>query len=168
MAFYTSGTRFISFATYDDVVMRDSRLFESNEILTEAVTDDLLEIASQRILTTLKNTDWWREYNFSRNTALKNDLRLIPVIDPFNIDGLEQEFKDLNVYLCLSEYLLPRVADFGNPESAEVEKIKHYADRYTQMLQAIIEDGSWYDYSGDGTISTDEKAPSRTNRVRTR
>jgi hypothetical protein len=168
MAFYTSGTRFISFAVYDDVVQRDSRLFESNEILTENITDDLLALASQRILTSLKNTDWWREYNFRRNTSLQNDLRQVPAVDPFNIDGLEQEFKDLNVYLCLSEYLLPRVADFGNPESAEVQKIKHYKESYEDLLRAVIEDGSWYDYSGNGTISVDEREPAKVNQVRTR
>jgi hypothetical protein len=168
MAFYISGTRFISFAVYDDVVQRDSRLFESNEILTETMTDDLLQLSSQRILTTLKNTDFWRQYNFQRNASLNNDLRSVPEVNPLNIDGLEQEFKDLNVYLCLSDYLLPKVADFGNPESAEVEKIKHYKLRYEQTLKEIIEDGSWYDYSGDGNITVDERMPVRTNLVRIR
>lgn len=168
MAFYISGTRFISFATYDDVVIRDSRLFESNEILTEAITDDLLQTASQRILTRLKNTDWWKEYNFRRNASLNYDLRQVPAINPLYIIGLEQDFKDLNVYLCLSEYLLPKVADFGNPQSAEVEKIKYYRERYDDLLKVIIEDGSWYDYSGDGNITISEKQPTRTNLVRVR
>jgi len=42
MAFITSGTTVLSFATYDDVVDRDQRVFEANEGLTVDVVEDLL------------------------------------------------------------------------------------------------------------------------------
>jgi len=55
-----------------------------------------------------------------------------------------------------------------NIESAEVQKIKHYKEAYEDLLKAVIEDGSWYDYSGDGDISVDERMPVRVNQVRVR
>jgi hypothetical protein len=66
------------------------------------------------------------------------------------------------------EYLLPSVADFGNPQSAEVEKIKFYKDQYTALFTQVIESGDWYDFDGDSNIAVSEKSPSITNRVRTR
>jgi hypothetical protein len=168
MAFIFNGSTFYSFASYEEVVQRDQRLFESNEGLTDIIVEDLLSLASTRILTKLKNSDWWKDYNFKRNSTLQNDVRLLPAVNPSNIDGSEQEFKDLAIYLALYEYILPKVADFGNPQSAEMEKIKFYKEAFEDLYKEVIEDGSWYDYSGDGNISTDEKMPARTNLVRVR
>lgn len=164
---YTNGT-FISFAVYANVTERDSRFFEANEGFTELQVNDLLAQASQRILTQIRNTDWWKEYQFSRNASLNYDMRLLPDVDPDNIKAREQEFKDLNVYFALAEYLLPKVADFGNETSAEVVKIKYYKDQYYALFKELIQAGDWYDFSGSGTITSDEKQPSRVNLVRVR
>lgn len=168
MAFNYEDSTFVSFATYADVTARDQRFFEANEGLTSVQVEDLLALASQRILTQIRNSDWWKDYQFSRDTALKYDLRLLPAVDPDNIKAREQEFKDLNIYFAMSEYLLPKVADFGNETSAEVVKIKFYKDLYTALFQEVLQSGDWYDFSGNGTIATDERAPSTINRVRTR
>jgi hypothetical protein len=74
----------------------------------------------------------------------------------------------LCVYLALAEYILPRVADFSNQDSAEVQKIKYYEDKTEKLLTELIEAGDWYDFAGDGTINTSDKAPSRLNLVRVR
>lgn len=168
MAFNYNDTTFVSFADYADVTVRDQRFFEANEGFTELDVNDLLKQSSSRILNKIRSSDWWRDYNFKRNPALNNDVRLVPVVNPDNIDGREQEFKDLNIYHCLYEYLLPKVADFGNAQSAEMEKIKFYKEAFEDLYKEIIEAGDWYDYNGDHTIATSEKQPVRLNLVRVR
>ena len=169
MAFNYNGSTFVSFAVFADVVQRDSRLFEANEVINNStLVNELLALSSQRILTKIKISDWWAKYNFDRNSSLQNDVRQLPVVNPDKIDAMEQEFKDMNIYHALYEYILPRVADFGNETSAEVVKIKHYKDQFDMLYKEVIESGSWYDFDGDNTVETDEKAPGIVNRVRTR
>jgi hypothetical protein len=168
MAFNYNGNTFVSFANYADVTVRDQRFFEANEGFTELQVIDLLTQSSLRILNKIRSSDWWRDYNFKRNSSLNNDVRQVPVVNPNNIDGREQEFKDLNIYHCLYEYLLPRVADFGNATSAEMEKIKFYKEAFEDLYKEIIEAGDWYDYNGDNTIAVSEKQPVRINLVRVR
>lgn len=168
MAFNIINNVFVSFAVYADVAARDQRFFEANEGLTSTDVDNLLAQASQRILTQIKNTDWYRQGAFANDASLKHDVRLLPAVNPKNILSKEQEFKDLNIYFAMSEYLLPKVADFGRDNSAEVAKIKFYRDAYNVLLQEVLESGDWYDFSGNGSIATEEKHPVRINRVRIR
>lgn len=168
MAFYFSYQTFISFATYDDLVQRDQRILEANESLTQAEIDDYLKQASQRILTQIRNTDWWQDYVFDLDTSLNRNIRLLPSVNPQYIRAREQEFKDLNIYFALVEYIYPRVADFGNPESAEVAKINFFKDQYNVLFKELVESGDWYDFDGDQAISTTEKSPNKQNRVRVR
>jgi hypothetical protein len=169
MAFNYTDDEFVSFAEYADVVQRDARLFESNEVINSAETiDELMAQASQRILTQLRNTGWWKQYQFDRDASLQRNLRLLPSINPDNIQSREQEFKDLNIYFAMAEYILPLCADFGNETSAEVVKIAHYRDQYTNLFNEIVEAGDWYDFDADGTVETAEKAPSLVNRTRVR
>ena len=164
--FIYSYKTFVSFATYEDVTQRDSRVFEANEDLTESEVNDYLEQASQRILTQIRNTDWWKDYQ--RRQANIVDPRLLPAVNPDYIIARTQEFKDLNVYFALQEYIFPSIADFGNPDSAEIAKIKFYKDQYNVLFQEVIESGDWYDFSEDGTIDTADKMPATVNRVRVR
>jgi hypothetical protein len=168
MAFITTTTTFTSFAEYQDVLDRDQRLFEANEGLTETIIEDALIRASDRILSRIRATDWWQDYQFSRNTALKNDPRLVPSVNPLLIKGRVADFTDLCVFYALEDYLLPKVADFANPESSEIQKIAYYKEKSEDLFKEIIEDGSWYDFDGDGTVETTEKAPARLNLVRVR
>lgn len=168
MAFYFSYQTFVSFATYDDLVQRDQRILEANEALTQAEIDEYLKQASQRILTQIRNTDWWKEYVFERNTSLNRDPRLLPSVTPSYIRAREQEFKDLNIYFALAEYIYPSVADFGNPDSAEIAKINFFRDQYTRLFKDLVEAGDWYDFDGDTAIETAEKEPNKQNRVRVR
>lgn len=168
MAFRLISSVFKSFAFATDVTGRDPRFIEANEGIQTADIESALEQSSQRILTQIRNTDWWANYQFSRDVALKRDVRLLPSVDPLFILSREQEFKDLNVYFALTEYLFPGRADFGDETSAEVVKIQFYKDLYNNLFDEIIRAGDWYDFSKNGSIVTDEKAPSQTNRVRVR
>lgn len=168
MAFIFSNQTLISFATYDDLVQRDQRVLEANESLTQDEIDEYLKQASQRILTQIRNTDWWNQACSRINPALGNDQRLLPVVNPSLIRAREQEFKDLNIYFALYEYIYPSVADFGNPESAEMAKIKFFTDQYAKLFQELIQSGDWYDFDNDKTIETGEKFPGLVNRVRVR
>jgi hypothetical protein len=168
MTFRIISGVFKSFASASDVTGRDPRFFEANEGVTTADIESALEQSSQRILTQIRNTDWWANYQFSRNTALNRDVRLLPVVDPLYILAREQEFKDLNVQFALLEYLYPSRADFGDETSAEVKKIAFYLDLYNKLFIEVIQAGDFYDFSKSGTITTDEKAPGWTNRVRVR
>lgn len=166
MAFNYNSGNFISFATFEEAVARDQRFFESNEGFTNAQVTDQLAQASQRILTKIKSTDWWRDYQFARDPSLKSDVRRLPDVDPDRIIQSQQDFKDLNIYFAFAEYLMPRAADFSN--EADVNKINFYKDQYTALFKELIEDGSWYDFNADGTVEITERAPSRVNLVRVR
>lgn len=166
MAFNIQSGNFISFAVYSEVTARDQRFFESNEGFTELQVNDLLAQASQRILAKLKATDWWQDYQFSRDASLQRDQRQLPDVNALKIKGREQDFKDLNIYFAMAEYLLPRATDWSN--AADVEKVKFYKEQFTELFKELIEDGRWYDFDGDGTVELTERAPSRTNLVRVR
>lgn len=168
MAFNYNNTTFVSFAVTSELQDRDQRLFEANEGLTTEIVNNDLALASQRILSKIRNTDWWKEYQFTRNTGLNNDLRLLPSVNPDNIKSRQQEFKDLNIYFAMAEYLLPKVADFGNETSAEMTKIKFYKDQFNNLFDEIIQSGDWYDFDADGSVETSERQPSKLKLVRIR
>lgn len=173
MAFILSGSTVISFAEYEDVQAIDQRLFEANEGFTDVIVEDALEKATTRILNKIKSSDWWKGY-YIRQTA-GNDTSIytsttisVPAPVGARILTRKDEFTDMCVYFALSEYLYPKVADFGNTDSAERQKIGFYDEKYRQMFKDLLEAGDWYDFSGNGTISALEKAPSRQNLVRAR
>lgn len=172
MAFISQGSSFYSFADYDDVVSKDSRLFSANEGLTSDVVEDSLIRSTQRILDQLRASSWWKSY-YIRQTGSMADVVVgqsvqVPALDPFLIKARQQDFTDLCVYHTLSEYLLPRVADFGNPESAERQKLGFYDEKFRSLFDQLVTDGDWYDFDNDGNIANAEKYPFVTNLVRRR
>ena len=173
MAFIVSAGNVISFAEYDDVTAIDQRLFEANEGFTDVIVEDALEKATTRILNKIKASDWWKGYyiNQSSNTGQSfNTSTLIDVPAPTGskIIARKDEFTDMCVYYTLAEYLYPKVADFGNTDSAERQKIGFYDEKFRAMFKDLLESGDWYDFDGDATIAALEKAPSRQNLVRRR
>lgn len=168
MAFIISLGNFISFADYGDVQQRDQRLFETNEGFTEATVEDLLEQGSTRILTKLRASDWWKSYQFKMDPSLHHDSRLLPAVDPLRIHQRLQDFTDLCVYYTLYEYILPKIADFTNDGNADVKKIEFYRDKFNQLFEELLVDGSWYDFDNDGVVETSEKYPTLHNLIRVR
>lgn len=174
MAFIKSGTNVLSFAEYDDVTAIDQRVFEANEGLTDVVVEDILMRSTQRIISILTASDWWRAYYIRQSAGTYDPLLFtsglisVPSLNPDKIKARLADFTDLCVYHALANYILPKIADFSNQDSAERVKIGFFNEKFRSMFQELIDDGSWYDFSGDGTISNTEKFPQRSNVVRVR
>lgn len=159
MAFITENDTVISFAEYSDVLQKDQRLFDSNEGLTDDVVEDALIRATERILNRVRSTVWWREYYLNRSNVTIRTQADIPALDPNKIISRSNDFTDLCVYWALSEYILPQVADFGNEEDNEKNKMSWYANRFESLFGELIEAGDWYDFDDDGTVQSDEMDP---------
>jgi hypothetical protein len=176
MAFINPGqTGVIAFAEYTDVTSTDQRLFEANEgIADETMVEDLTTKATNRILQLIRNTGWWKRYYLleaSEAQRLATNTRNTPDVPLPNANLIlarQADFTDLCVYFTLYEYLLPKVADYSAQDNAEVQKIGVYRTKFDVLFKELIEDGSWYDFDFDGTITEFEKLPTRVNLVRAR
>ena len=157
MAFITSGTTVLSFATYDDVEDRDQRLFEANEGLTVDVVEDLLIRSTERILSQLRSSEWWRTYYLNQSGVSISNMANIPELDASRILSRQNDFTDLCVFHCFYYYIMPRIADFSNENNAERMKIGHYQQKYNDLFGELITAGDWYDFDNDGTVQSDEK-----------
>lgn len=180
MAFITVNGQVVSFAEYTDVVQKDQRLFEDNEIRVPAnsgfvdiqdFVEDMLEKSTQRILLKIKASTWWQMYNNYVGNPI-SDLNALPsvnptLIDPANALGRRQQFTDMCVYYCIKEYLMPLVANFTEGTS-DLQKIEYYDRKYNDIFNELISIADWYDFNNDGTIQTGEKAVSYYMNRRTR
>lgn len=137
-----------SFAEFQDVLDHDQRLFDSNEGLSDTVVYPHLVRATERILTKIQSSQWFKD-----NTT--------DSIDSAQILTRHNDFTDLCVYTALSQYILPVIADFGTPDNAEIEKMKYYSQRMDSLLSELIADGDWYDWDNDGSITSNEHKPGR-------
>ena len=177
MAFILSGSpaSVIAFADYEDVTDADQRLFEANEgIANETMVEDLTIKATSRILQLIRNTEWWRRYYLlEADTAqrLATQTRTtadVPLPDANLIIARQSDFTDLCVYFTLYQYLLPKVADFTQQDTAEATKIGVYRTKYDELFRELIDAGNWYDFDASGVIDATEKLPTRTNITRVR
>jgi len=169
MAFIVVNNQIISFADYDDVVARDQRLFDANEGLTDDLIEDLLIRATERILAKIRSSSWWKSYYVARNNAIVyNTVADIPAVDPDKIMARQNDFTDLCVYTALSELVLPMIADFGNENNSERQKMGYYTGKADSLLTELITAGDWYDFDGDSTIESTEKSPGQVNLKRVR
>lgn len=169
MAFITSGQTVLSFAEYQDVVDRDQRLFDANEGLTDDVVEGLLIRATERILTELRASEWWQSYYMSRDaTTNYQTVADIPALDASRILARKNDFTDLCVFKAMGEYILPRIADFGNEENAERQKMGYYVQRASQLFGELVTAGDWYDFDNDGVVESREKSPGIYNLRRVR
>jgi len=168
MAFIKSGTTVLSFAEYQDVEDRDQRLFEANEGLTMDVVEDLLIKSTERILSDIRSTNWWRSYYLKQSGSSVTSVADIPGPDAAKILSRKSEFTDLCVFHSMFYYILPRVADFSDENNAERQKIGHYQQKFNDLFNKIISAGDWYDYDGDNTIESSEMDPGLVNLRRVR
>ena len=168
MAFITSGTTVLSFADFQDVEDRDQRLFEANEGLTVDVVEDLLIRSTERILSQLRSTGWWRSYYLKQSSASINTVADIPELDAAKILSRQNDFTDLCVFHCFYYYIMPKIADFSDENNAERQKIGHYQAKYNELLGELLTAGDWYDYDGDATVESTEKQPGYYNLRRVR
>ncbi|CAB4154679.1 hypothetical protein UFOVP647_20 [uncultured Caudovirales phage] len=169
MPFIISNSVTTSFAEYQDVLDTDARVFDSNEGLTDEVVETSLTKSTQRILTILRNTDWWKTMYMDQTPGFSpSTVADIPALDPSKIKARQDDFTDLCVMYSLYYYLLPKVADFSNQDSAERAKIGFYQSKFEALLQEIITAGDWYDFDGDATVESSEKRPGKYSLKRVR
>jgi hypothetical protein len=169
MAFVTENNIVISFAEYSDVLIQDQRLFEVNEGLSDDVVEPFLVRATERILTKLRTSAWWRSYFRSRNTNVAiNTVADIPALNPNYIKLRQTDFTELCVYVALADYILPSIADFSNQESSERQKMGYYANRSETLFMELVEAGDWYDFDNSGTVTSSERTPGLINLKRVR
>lgn len=169
MAFIEEASTVVSFAEFQDVVNKDQRLFEANEGLSDDIVEQQLIRATERILTKIRSSAWWRSYYVQRdlNTVFKT-VADIPSVDPNRIIARQSDFTDLCVYTALAEFILPSIADFGNENNAERQKMGYYTQKADELFGELITGGDWYDFDDSGTISSDEKQPGQYNLKRVR
>lgn len=165
MAFIIVSGNVVSFADALDVKDKDQRLFESNEINYSDVPDnpgnlnnyleDLTTKSTARISQKIRASAEWRNYLASQGVAV--DINAIPQFDPNRVLARKSDFTDMTVYYALKEYILPKIADFGNPESPEVQKIKYYETKFTDLLSELMSLMDWYDLDQSGVVGDGEK-----------
>jgi hypothetical protein len=168
MAFVIESSTVTSFAEYQDVVDRDQRLFQANEGLTDDVVDPLLVRTTERILTKLRASDWWRSYYLDQSNSPIYTVADIPALNPNKIKARASDFTDLCVYWALMEYILPNIADFGNENNEERQKMGYYSNKADKLFGELITAGDWYDFDGDLTVESSEKQPGFYNLKRVR
>ena len=169
MAFIIENNRTVSFAEYSDVVATDQRLFDSNEGLTDDVVENALIRATERILTRMRSTAWWRTYWLQRSPDSQvQSVADIPALDPDLIKDRQNDFTDLCVYWALSEIILPQVANFGDDGDDDKAKMGYYQNKTERLFDELIVAGDWYDFNDDSTISSTEKSPGYANLRRVR
>ena len=168
MAFIIENNTVVSFAEFQDVLDRDQRLFETNEGLSDDVVEPLLYRATERILTKMRSTSWWVSYYAQRGNSAITTVADIPALDPNKIKARQADFTDLCVYTAMNEYILPLVADFGSEDNAERNKMSYYTQKADALFAELITAGDWYDFSGNGTVSSSEKQPGIVNLKRVR
>lgn len=169
MAFIIENNTTISFAEYSDVKAVDKRLFDSNEGLTDDEVETALIRATERILTRMRSTQWWRNYYLSRspNANIKT-VADIPALDPDKIKDRQNDFTDLCVYFALSEIILPQVADFGDDGDNDNAKMGYYQNKTERLFDELIVAGDWYDFDDDDVIESSEQSPGYANLKRVR
>lgn len=169
MAFVTENDTVISFAEFQDVVDKDQRLFEANEGLSDDIVDAQLIRATERILTKIRSSGWWKSYYINRDsTTVYRTIADVPAVDPDKIIARQNDFTDLCVYMALNEFILPSIADFGRDDNAERQKMGYYTNKADRLFGELISAGDWYDFDNDGTVQSDEKQPGGYNLKRVR
>jgi hypothetical protein len=169
MAFVIELGTVTSFAEFQDVVNKDSRLFDANESLSDDIVDAQLIRATERILTKLRSTAWWRSYYVNRDNSISlTTVADIPALDINRIIGRQNDFTDLCVFTALADFILPSIADFGNEDNAERQKMGYYTQKADSLFGELISAGDWYDFDDSGTISSSEKSPGQYNLKRVR
>jgi hypothetical protein len=169
MAFIVENSTVVSFADFQDVVDKDQRLFESNEGLSDDVIEAQLIRATERILDKMRSSSWWQSYYVNRDPSISYQTAAdIPELDPNLIKARLNDFTDLCVYVALAEYVLPSIADFGNEDNAERQKMGYYTQKSDSLFAELVSAGDWYDFDNSGTISSNEKQPGQYNLKRVR
>lgn len=169
MAFIEEANNIVSFAEFQDVVNKDQRLFEANEGLSDDIVEQQLVRATERILAKIRSSAWWRSYYVKRDNSIAyQTVADIPAVNPNRIIARQNDFTDLCVFTAMAEFILPSIADFGNENNAERQKMGYYTQKADTLFGELISAGDWYDFDDSGTITSNEKEPGAYNLKRVR
>ena len=169
MAFVKDRGNVVAFAEFSDLEARDQLLFVSNEGLNDSsVIDPMLVKATDRILSKLRSSDWWRAYFIARSPSTITKVSDIPPLNANYILARQDDFTDLCLSMALAEFILPMIADFGSEDNAERQKMGYYSTRAESLFTELVEAGDWYDFDGHGVVTSDEKMATVTNNKRIR
>jgi hypothetical protein len=178
MAFIIKGSTVITYAEAADIKDKDQRLFEANEFTLndlpgqpttlDEYIEDLTIKATARINQKIRASSQWR--NYLGYVGAEYDVNSIPAINPILILARRSDFTDMCCYYTLKEYILPRIADFGNPDSAEVRKIEYYENKFNDIFTELLSMLDWYDFDQSGVLDDSDRLirVSRTRRTRGR
>ena len=168
MAFVKEKGNVVAFAEFSDLESADNLVIVSNTVLDDSsVIDPQLRKATDRILSKLRSSDWWKSYFTRRDTSIRR-VADIPALNPNLILARQSDFTDLCLSTALAEFILPMVADFGSEDNAERKKMDYYATRAEDLFKELVEAGDWYDFDASGIITSDEKEATVVNNVRVR
>lgn len=170
MAFVKEQGNVVAFAEFSDLEAADQLLLASNEGLNDSsIIDPLLKRATERILSKLQSSTWWRSYFIKRSSSVViTKVTDIPPLNANYILARQNDFTDLCVATGLAEYILPLIADFGSEDNAERQKMSYYSTRAENLLKELVEAGDWYDFDASGVITSDEKEATVVNNRRIR
>lgn len=168
MAFVIENNSVISFAEFQDVIDRDQRLIDANEGLSDDVIEPLLVRATERVISRIRVTPWWRSYYVRQSNQAYSSVADIPAPNANRIRDRFNDFTDLCVYMALSEFILPRVANFGQDDNEERKKMGYYASKADSLFDELITAGDWYDFDNSGAVQSAEKLPGQINLKRVR
>lgn len=173
MAFITAEGSVTSYCDGSDIKDKDQRIFDSNEIrfsdapnsptTLDEYLEDLAIKATNRINEKIRSSAKWRQYLGYSGGAIE-DFNNIPAFNPNRIVSRQADFTDMCAYYTLKEYLLPKIADFGDELSPEVQKIQYYDNKFTDLFNELMAMWDWYDREGDGIDNDDRMVSFRTNR----
>lgn len=166
----------ISYCEASDIRSADQRVFEANEFDLTGVPDspasvedyveDLATKATARINQKIRASSRWSQYLQYVGDAI--DPNDIPEFVPELILSRKQDFSDMCAYYTLKEYILPQIADFGNPESSEVQKIKYFENKFSDIFEELLAIMDWYDFDNSGQVDESEKRTRYQSRRRSR
>jgi hypothetical protein len=176
MAFIIQSGNVVAYCEASDILDVDQRLWEANQIQFDNAPDspatlndyleDLAIRATNRVNEKIRASESWRV--FMSYTGIDYDINNIPSIDPNLILLRHQDFTDMCVSKVLSEFVLPKIADFGNPESPELQKIQYYNTKFDELFSEVTAIWDWYDVDNSGTISDSERQTQKPKTRRTR
>lgn len=165
MAFIQNGGVVLSYCDASDIRSADQRTFDANELVLDGLPldpenvdqylEDLAVKATARINQRIRASQQWRRYLGFVGEAINPNN--VPEFEAGKILARQQDFSEMCAYYTLKEYLLPKVADFGNPESAEVQKIKYFESKFNDLFTELLGMMDWYDFDGSGAIDEGER-----------
>lgn len=166
----------ISYSEAADIRSADQRVFEANEFDLSGVPDspssvddyveDLATKATARINEKIRASSRWSQYLQFVGEGINPNS--IPEFEPELILKRKQDFTDMCAYYTLKEYILPQIADFGNPESSEVQKINYFENKFSDIFNELLAIMDWYDFDASGEVDDSEKRVRYRSRRRSR